>query len=120
MLLKNNLRTKAAHPVRVCPDNLPKIEVSYALEELDVISQDDPFLRAFAVSYTDGEGFVNIDIMSYEGEPATQIQKIDGPAELMEKNGVMFYHIENSVGRTIAWCSDQYAYYLTNIFAALF
>lgn len=85
----------------------------YALDSVGVLAVDDPFLRAFAVSYTDGEGFANIDIMSYEGEPATQIQKIDGPAELVEKNGVMFYHIENSVGRTIAWYSDQYEYYLS-------
>ena len=32
--------------------------------------------------------------------------------ESAEKNGIVFYHVENSVGRTIAWYSDQYEYYL--------
>ena len=51
--------------------------------------------------------------MSYEGEPATQVQKIDGPVESVEENGIMFYHIENSTDRTIAWYSDQYEYYVS-------
>lgn len=51
--------------------------------------------------------------MNYEGEPATQVQKIDGQVESVEKNDMMFYHIENSVGCTIAWYSNQYEYYLS-------
>ena len=86
----------------------------YTLEELDVTCLADPFLRIFSASYTDGEGFVSVSIMSYEKEPATQVQKIDGPVKSVEKNGIMFYHIENSVGRTIAWYSDRYEYYLSS------
>lgn len=89
------------------------LPAGYALEELDVICLDDPFLRSFSASYTDGEGLVAINIMSYEGEPVTQVEKIDGPVESVEKNGIMFYLIENSVGRTIAWCSEQYEYYIS-------
>ena len=84
----------------------------YALDRVDVLAVDDPFLRDFSASYTDGKGRVSIGIMSYEGEPAAQVQKIDGPVKSMEKNGIMFYHIENSVGCTIAWYSDQYEYYI--------
>lgn len=86
----------------------------YALDRLDVLCLDDPFLRTFDVSYSDGENLVAIGIMSYEGEPNAQVQKIDGPVESVEKNGVTFYHIENLVGRTIAWYSDQYEYYITS------
>lgn len=85
----------------------------YTLDGVDVLAVDDPFLRSFSASYTDSRGRVGIGIMSYEGEPATQVQKIDGPVESVEKKGMMFYHIENSVGRTIAWYSDQYEYYLS-------
>lgn len=86
----------------------------YALDSLDVLTVDDPFLRSFSASYTDGEGRVSVKVMSYEGEPITQVQKIDGPVESAKKNGIMFYYIENSVGHTIAWCSDQYEYYLSS------
>ena len=85
----------------------------YALSRIDVMAADDPFLRSFSASYTDGEGRVGIDIMSYEGEPATQVQKIDGPVESVEKNGIVLYHIENSLDRTIAWYSDQYECYVS-------
>lgn len=85
----------------------------YALGELDVTCLDDPFVRIFLASYTDGEGFVSVSIMSYEGEPAVQVQKIGGSVESVEKNGVTFYQIENSVGCTIAWYSEQYEYYLS-------
>lgn len=85
----------------------------YALSRIDVMAVDDPFLRSFSASYTDGEGHVGIDIMSYEGEPATQVQKIEGPVESVEKNGIVLYHIENSLDRTIAWYSDQYEYYVS-------
>ena len=86
----------------------------YALEELDAMCLDDPFLRTFEVAYTDGEGFIGIGIMSYEGQPATQVQKIDGPVKSVGKNGLMFYYIENSVGHMIAWYTDQYEYYLSS------
>ena len=92
------------------PSWLPE---GYALEELDATCLDDPFLRSFSASYTDGEGRVSISIMSYEGEPITQVQKTDSPVESMEKSGTMFYYVENSVGHTIAWYSDQYEYYLS-------
>lgn len=85
----------------------------YALDGVDVLAVDDPFLRSFSASYTDGERIIGIGIMSYEGEPATQVQKIGCPVESVEKNGIVFYHIENSVGHTIAWYSDQYEYYLS-------
>ena len=85
----------------------------YALDSIDVLAVDDPFLRSFSASYTNGEGIIAIGIMSYDGTPATQVQKIGGPVESVEKNGIVFYHVENSVGRTIAWYSAQYAYYLS-------
>lgn len=92
------------------PDWLPS---GYALDSVDVLALDDPFLRSFAVTYSDGEKYISLDVLSCEGEPVTQVQKTDGPVELVEKNGVAFYLIENSVGRTIAWYSDQYEYYLS-------
>lgn len=85
----------------------------YAQDGVDVLAVGDPFLRSFEVSYTDGKGRVGINIMSHNGTPATQVQKIGGPVESVEKNGIVFYHVENSVGRTIAWYSDQYEYYLS-------
>lgn len=85
----------------------------YALDSVDVLSVNDPFLLSFSASYTDSEGRVSVKAMSYEGEPITQVQKIDGPVELTEKNGIVFYHIENSVGHTIAWYSDYFEYYLS-------
>ena len=85
----------------------------YTLGTIDVLAENDPFLRSFEVSYTNGERLIGVGIMNYEGEPATQVQKIGGPMELMEKNGITFYHIENSAGRTIAWYSDQYEYYIS-------
>lgn len=84
----------------------------YALDNINVLAVDDPFLLSFSASYTDGEGVVGIGIMSYDGTPTTQVQKVGGPVESVEKNGIMFYHIENSVGRTIAWYSGQYEYYI--------
>ena len=85
----------------------------YALAELDVTCQHDPFLRVFEATYTDGEGYVGLSIMSYEGQPATQVQKIDGSVESVEKDGTVFYHIENSKGHMVAWYSDQFEYYLS-------
>lgn len=85
----------------------------YALSRIDMMAVDDPFMRFFSAFYTDGEGRVAIDIKSYEGEPATQVQKIGGPVESVEKNGIVFYHIENSVDCTIAWYSGQYEYYVS-------
>ena len=95
------------------PDCLPE---EYALSRIDVMAVDDPFMCFFSASYTDGEGRVAIDIKSYEGEPTTQVQKIGGPVESVEKNGIVFYHVKNSVGRTIAWYSDQYEYYVSGGF----
>lgn len=85
----------------------------YALAELDVTCQHDPFLRVFEATYTDGEGYVGLSIMSYEGQPATQVQKVDGPVESVEKDGTVFYYIENSKGHMVAWYSDQFEYYLS-------
>ena len=85
----------------------------YTLAELDVTFQHDPFLRAFEATYTDGEGYVGLSIMSYKEQPSTQVQKIDGPVESVEKGGTVFYHIENSKGRMIAWYSDKFEYYLS-------
>lgn len=93
------------------PSWLPE---GYALDGVDVLDVDDPFLQSFSTSYTDGERVIGISIMSYEGEPITQVQKIGGPVESVEKNGIVFYYIENSVGHTIAWHSDQYEYYLNS------
>lgn len=86
----------------------------YALDIVDVLALDDPFLRSFEATYSNGEGRVGIDIINYEGEPATQVQKIDGPVKSVERNGTTFYIIENEVGGTIAWYTDQYECYLTS------
>jgi len=86
----------------------------YTLNRINVLAEDDPFLRVFEVAYMGGDGLVDIGITSYEGEPITQVQKTDDPVESVEKNGIMFYYIENSVGRTIAWCSDRYEYYVSS------
>ena len=85
----------------------------YALDSIDVLAVDDPFLRSFSASYTDGERRVSVKAMSYEGEPITQVQKIDGPVESIKKNGTTFYLVKNTGNYTIAWCSDQYEYYLS-------
>lgn len=50
----------------------------YTLDELDVTCLDDPFLRSFSASYTDGEGRVSVKVMSYEGEPITQARPAHG------------------------------------------
>lgn len=84
----------------------------YTLDRVDILTVDDPFLRTFSADYTDGEGRVYIDILSYEGEPNVQVQKTDSPVEVMEKYGIMFYYIENSAGGTLAWCTDRYEYYI--------
>ena len=93
------------------PSWLPE---GYTLDRIDVLAEDDPFRRVFEVAYMGGEGLIDIGITSYEGEPITQVQKTDDPVEPVEKNGIMFYCIENSVGRTIAWCSDRYEYYVSS------
>lgn len=85
----------------------------YALGRINVLAKDDPFQRTFTASYLDGEGIIAIGIMSHDGTPATQVQKIGGPVDSVEKNGIVFYHVENSMGCTIAWYSDQYEYYLS-------
>lgn len=86
----------------------------YTLDGVDVLALDDPFLRTFSASYTDGEGFVSIGIMSYEGTPDTQVQKIGGPVESIVKDGITFYLIQNTKDWTIAWCTDQYEYYVSS------
>ena len=86
----------------------------YILGELDVTCLDDPFHRTFAASYTDGEGHVSIGIMNYEGEPITQVQKTDNQIEMVEKNGITFYLIQNTKNYTVAWYTDQYEYYLSS------
>lgn len=93
------------------PEWLPE---GYALDGVDVLAVDDPFLRSFSASYTDGEGRVSVKVMSYEGEPITQVQKTDDPAESIKKNGTTFYLIKNTGNYTIAWYTDQYEYYLTS------
>ena len=40
------------------------------------------------------------------------MQKVEGDVEFREWNGAKYYFIENSVGRTVAWYSEQYEYYL--------
>ena len=93
------------------PGWLPK---GYTLEELGVTCLDDPFLRAFTASYSDGKGRVGIDIMSYEGEPIIQVQKTDADVIQVKKNGIIFYLLENTEDYTIAWYTEQYEYYLNS------
>ncbi len=84
----------------------------YTLDNLNVLAVDDPLLRSFSASYTDGEGRVSVNVISYEGEPATQVQKIGGPVESVVKDGITFYLVQNTKNWTIAWCTDQYEYYI--------
>jgi len=84
----------------------------YTLDNLNVLVVDDPLLRSFSASYTDGEGRVSVNVISYEGEPATQVQKIGGPVESVVKDGITFYLVQNTKNWTIAWCTDQYEYYI--------
>lgn len=93
------------------PSWLPE---GYVLGGIDVLSVDDPYLCTFSASYTDGVGRVGIDIMSYEGEPANQVQKTDGLVGSVKKDKVTFYLIQNTENYTIAWYTDQYEYYLTS------
>lgn len=86
----------------------------YVLGRIDVQALDDPFRRTYAVSYMDGGRIISINIRSYEGEPATQVQKVGGPVESVEKNGITFYQIQNTKNWTIAWCTDQYEYYVSS------
>ena len=86
----------------------------YVLGELDVTYLDDPFQQTFAVSYTDNEGYVSINVMSYEDEPATQVQKTGDPVESVVKDGITFYLIQNTDNCAIAWYTDQYEYYLSS------
>ena len=93
------------------PSWLPE---GYALSRIDVLAVDDPFQQTFAASYTDGEGYVSIGIMSYRGKPITQVQKTDSQVETVEKNRITFYLIQNAENYTIAWYTDQYEYYLSS------
>ena len=93
------------------PNWLPE---GYALEELDVMCHNDPFLRAFEATYTDGNEYVSVGIMGYEGEPITKVQKTGSLVETVEKRGITFYLIPNTKNYTIAWYTDQYEYYLTS------
>ncbi len=86
----------------------------YALDSLDVLAVDDPFLRSFSAAYTDGEGRMSVKVMSYEVEPIAQVQKTDDPVESVELNGITFYLIKNTENYTIAWYMDQYEYYLSS------
>ena len=70
------------------PSWLPE---GYVLCDIDVLAIDDPFLRTFNATYTNGEGLIGIGIMSYEDEPSTQVQKIGIPVESMVKDGVITF-----------------------------
>ena len=83
------------------------------MDSIDAKYVDEPFLQSISASYSNGQNYVGIDIMSYEYEPITQVQKIDGLVESVEKNGVTFYLVKNTVGGTVAWYTDQYEYYLS-------
>jgi hypothetical protein len=93
------------------PSWLPE---GYALDSIDVLALDDPFLRTFDVIYTNGEKIIGIGIMNYEDEPSTQVQKVSGPVESMVKDGITFYLIQNTNDWTVAWCTDQYEFYVSS------
>ena len=84
----------------------------YTLLRADAVCLNDPFLRQFSASYTNGERLLAIDILSYEGEPNAQVQKTDSPVVLVEKNGITFYYMENTVGGALAWYTGRYEYYI--------
>lgn len=84
----------------------------YVLGELDVTYLDDPFVRIFLATYTDGKGDIGISIMSYEGEPATQVQKTDTQPEVITRYGIDFYLIANTSSHIVAWYDGNYEYYV--------
>lgn len=85
----------------------------YILEELDVSYLDDPYIETYYAAYVEGENYIHLDIMRYEGEPAAQVEKTDMPVEAIEKHGITFYLIENMKSHTIAWCTKEYEYYIS-------
>ena len=91
------------------PSWLPE---GYAFDGVAVLAVDDPFSLTFSASYTDGESFIAIDIRSYDGTPATQVQKIGDPVESVVKDGITFYLVQNTKDWTIAWCTNQYEYFI--------
>lgn len=93
------------------PMGLPE---GYALDRIDALAMDNPFLRTLSASYTDGNCRVGIDIMSYEVEPIMQVQKTEALVEQIEKDGIIFYLIQNTENYTIAWYTNQYEYYLSS------
>lgn len=93
------------------PDWLPE---GYALDSLDVLAMDDPFLRAFSATYKGSKCVVGIDIMSYEGEPNTLVQKTDTQPEVITQYGINFYLIEHTYGHIVAWYDGEYEYYVSS------
>lgn len=85
----------------------------YVLDEVDVTYLEDPFYMFFYANYLNGNNYIGIDIVSYEGEPTMQVQKTDSTIKTIEKDGITFYLIENDVGHTIAWCTEQYECYIS-------
>ena len=85
----------------------------YVLDEVDVTYLEDPFYMFFYANYLNGNNYIGIDIVSYEGEPTMQVQKTDSTIKTVEKDGITFYLIENDVGHTIAWCTEQYECYIS-------
>lgn len=85
----------------------------YALEELDVTNQNNPAFVAFSATYADGDDGIGIDVMSYEGEPSMQVQKIDAPVGTIEKDGVTFFLVENTCSYIVAWHDSQHEYYIS-------
>ncbi|WP_305117161.1 DUF4367 domain-containing protein, partial [Acutalibacter muris] len=85
----------------------------YTLGELDVTNQSEPFFVAFSAIYVNGVDGISFTIMSYDEEPATQVEKNDVSVEVIESNGITFYLIENTSSYIVAWYDEQYEYYVS-------
>ena len=68
---------------------------------------------AFSAICVNGVDGISFTIMSYDEEPATQVEKNDVSVEVIESNGITFYLIENTSSYIVAWYDEQYEYYVS-------
>lgn len=91
------------------------IPEGYALEQISVTDVDDPEILAIFADYRspDQSSSIGIQIMWYEEEPLTSVEKVNKPPELFEVNGQTFYLIENEASYTAAWVTERFECYLS-------
>lgn len=85
----------------------------YALDSIDVLAVDDPFLRTFVATYSNGDDCISVDIMSYEDEPSMLVQKTDTSFETKVWGGITFYLLKNTNSDIVAWYDRENEYYVS-------